>query len=130
MKITRRAVLKALGVSPMAANVMAQQLGTMAAGGAGLLGGIGEEACSPPTAERPPEVFRSVAAWWKAHGEDELRERTRHVTEFDVDILSFHLPLQAKVAMQRSRNFERQKAARFRDMAETLMRYGKIKWWS
>ena len=129
MQITRRAVLKALGVSPVAAPVLAQHLSTMAASGAGLLAGdCRETACDPPS-EAPPKIFRSVSAWWKAFGEDEAREQTRYVTSFDADILSFHLPLQAKVAFQRRRNFERHKAERFQHMTRRLMRDGLIKWW-
>lgn len=129
MKLTRRAVLRALGVSPMAAPVLAQQLSTMAASGAGLLGNDGSDQGCAAVAEQPPRIFRSVTAWWKAFGEDEIRRQTRYVTQFDADIISLHLPLQTKVAFHRRRNFERQKAERFRDMAERLTRDGQIKWW-
>ena len=109
---------------------MAQQLSTMAASGAGLLGNDGSDQACSPTADQPPKIFRSVTAWWKAFGEDEIRRNTRYVTQFDTDIIALHLPLQTKVAFQRRRNFERQKAERFRDMTERLARDGLIRWWS
>ena len=130
MKITRRAVLKALGVSPMAAPVLAQQLGTMAAGGAGLLGSnLDEIRGAPPTADEAPRLFHSVASWWEAFGKDQVFKETKYVTHFDADILSFHLPLQTKVAFQRRRNFECRKEERLREMGERILKNGFIKWW-
>ena len=131
MKITRRDVLKALGVSSVAANVLGQQLTAMAASGAGVLRGGGGNA-RPEVAggrQEVPEIYRSVSAWWKERGEDQARKEAHYVSHFDVDILSRHLPLQAKVALQRQRNFERQKEERWRVMGKRIEENGLIKWW-
>ena len=130
MEIPRRAVLRALGVSPMAAPVLAQHLGTMAASGAGLLGRDDNDCEVAGGTENHPRIFRSVSAWWKEFGEEETLQQTRHVTKFDADIISFHLPLQAKVAFQRQRNFERRKEDRLREMGKRILKHGLIKWWA
>lgn len=129
MQVTRRAVLKALGISPVAANTLAQQLGTMAASGAGLFGDRDAPPDEAAGISEKPEVFKSVSSWWKAGGEEETKRQARYVAHFDADILSRHLPLQAKVALQRQRNFEHHREARWREMGKRIARYGLIKWW-
>lgn len=129
-KLTRRAVLKALGVSPAAGHVLAQQMQTMAMSGAGLVsGGIGGGDQAAPASEAPVQTFTSVADWWAKTGEEEARDSSRQVSTLDADIASMHQPLQTKIHLQRGRNFKRYKKRRWRDMARTLARHGIIKWW-
>ena len=131
MNVNRRVVLKILGLSPVTAPVLGQHLSKMAASGAGLLLGDTNQAAPPEATidEEKPQVFRSVSSWWDAFGKSAAFEETRSVDQFDADILSLHWPLQAKVAAQRRRNFEREKDLRLRDMKRRLSLRGFIKWW-
>lgn len=128
MQLSRRALIKVLGLTPMAANMVGQHLEMIASSGQGLLGG--DEVETPcEVAGSKAEDFHSAISWWNKHGEKEIRERAHHVNGFDADILSMYSPLQFKVQLQRGRNFERLKARRWSEVEQTLRRNGVFRWW-
>lgn len=129
MELSRRSLIKALGLSPIAANAIGQHLETIAS--TGVYGLLADDQIEVPCEATSSEAenFTSVASWWRKRGKGEILERARSIHGFDADIFSLRLPLQFKVHMQRGRNFERLKARRWSEVEQILRRNGVFKWW-
>jgi hypothetical protein len=123
----RRAVLRALGMTPVAANALAKQA-TMAS--AGMTAGFMPP--GPPSQLASNESgavrFHNWADWFRRM-EPSIRQEARTVTVLDPDIAEFRLPLATKVRMQRQRNYERIVAERRNYIESKLSLAGFIDWW-
>jgi len=126
-KVTRRVILKALGLSPAGAHLLGEQAKL------GLL--------SPSSVLRPPsggspvqehtqknEQFTSFQDWFDFVGKAKIKEWARDVYCLDADLVERRLPLATKVRLQRERNYERIIKERRSWFERTLRRWGTVSW--
>lgn len=129
----RRALLKLIGVSPVAATVAAQQGAAMLTGrGLGAvtgLAGVGGVADVAPSASSGPVRFTDFFSWFKEIGRAEIERQAKYVDGFDADIVARHLPLATKVRLQRERNYARIKEERRQDIEKRIGLRGFAEWW-
>ncbi len=109
MNIGRRAVLKAISLSPAAAAAVIPALEASAAGiavGTMSVGGLGNATGCAPTAASSTRLF-NFASWLKHVGDHEYRDRAKDVRAIDPDLAAMRLPLTTKVRWQQERNYQR-----------------------
>jgi hypothetical protein len=112
---TRRAILKAIGLSPAAAVAVIPALEASAAGigiGVGAVTGLAGNSVGygqpyPTTGGPKPTKIFNFATWLKRVGDSELREQAREVRTIEPDIAAMRLPLTTKIRWQQERNYRR-----------------------
>lgn len=127
--LSRRSILKALGLAPAAAGMMAQ--GLQAQASTAMLSNVVRAGCgSAPQPGSGNKEFFNFMDWWRSYGEKDARRSARQFAGFDAEIMCLKLPLATKVRMQTERNYRRIKAERQADFLETVMAKGKFTWWA
>ena len=128
-KITRRSFLRSAAAAPIVAPVLGHaaleqvKAQGMVTGASGLVSRGGETPCDTTCNQvgGSDKSFSKFASWFKAYGQDEIRDELRHFSGFDPDIMEMRLPLVTKMRMQQKREFRRRKVEQKRKFAKALL---------
>lgn len=128
----RRGLFKRIGAGALLIGTAPQEVAKMAGVGANMSLPIGPSTLgNAAQAVKATRIFTSAAdfsMWRKEFGKARAREASAQVRDLDPDIAGFHLPLGAKLRMQRERNYSRIKSHLKANFLRSILRGAYHEW--